>query len=36
MGKNMAAIVFGYVGIIGYTSGLYGDNGRENGSSYSI
>ena len=35
MEKKMEATITGYIGIIGYTLGLYRDNGKENGSYHS-
>ena len=32
----METTMMGYVGIIGYILGLYGDNGKESGNYYSI
>ena len=31
MEKKMETAIMGYIGIIGYILGLYGDNGKENG-----
>ena len=36
MEKKMETTTMGYIGIIGYILGLYGDNGKENGNYYII
>ena len=35
MEKNMETTIMGYIGMIGYMSGLYRDTGKENGNHYS-